>query len=247
MIYIRSNTADLCNLILLKPVGRILALSLFLIATGCANTSNVQKSATLRSDDGSVDILIMPLDVELSLLTATGLQELNAEWTENATRFMKTAIDEKLADSNFHALSYDTPTQDPKSDLVQLEKLHEAVGGAVMLHHFLGVNLPSKKGGFDWSLGEKAQLLGEQNDADYALFIYFRDSYSSAGRVALQVVALLAGAAVPGGEQQGFASLVDLNSGDLIWFNYLRSATGDARKPETAKKTVTNLLDNFPS
>ena len=49
-----------------------------------------------------------------------------------------------------------------------------------------------------------------------------------------------------GGEQHGFASLVDLRSGDIVWFNRLLSVVGDLRTEEPAAKTVSQLLEGLP-
>ena len=79
-----------------------------------------------------------------------------------------------------------------------------------------------------------------------ALFIYINDSYSSGGRIlAIFAVAIL-GVGMSGGQQAGFASLVDLSNGDVVWFNYLNSTTGDLRTEEPALKTVELLLKDLP-
>jgi hypothetical protein len=82
--------------------------------------------------------------------------------------------------------------------------------------------------------------------ADYALFVYLRDSYTSPGRAALMVAAALFGVGLQGGVQLGFASLVDLQTGQIVWFNRLVSPVGDLRTPEAAEKAVQELLVNNP-
>jgi hypothetical protein len=47
---------------------------------------------------------------------------------------------------------------------------------------------------------------------------------------------------IGGGSQQAYASLVDLRTGDVVWFNFLQSQIGDIRKPEGAAKLVERLL-----
>ena len=47
--------------------------------------------------------------------------------------------------------------------------------------------------------------------------------------------------------QQGFASLVDLRNGDIVWFNKLFSQTGEIREAEPAKDTVKELLTGCPA
>ena len=53
--------------------------------------------------------------------------------------------------------------------------------------------------------------------------------------------------AVTGGQQIAFASLVDLKTGDVIWFNMLGSTVGDIHTPEGANHMVTKLLESINS
>ena len=64
--------------------------------------------------------------------------------------------------------------------------------------------------------------------------------------VALIMVGALLGVGVQGGSQVGFASLVDLNSGNVVWFNRLARAEGDLRKPAKAQDAIDHLLDEIP-
>ena len=48
-----------------------------------------------------------------------------------------------------------------------------------------------------------------------------------------------------GGIQQAFVSLVDLKTGNVVWFNYLVSPVGDIRTPEGAAKMVDKLLETM--
>jgi hypothetical protein len=45
-----------------------------------------------------------------------------------------------------------------------------------------------------------------------------------------------------GGVQAAFASLVDLKTGQVVWFNFLASQTGDIRTADGAETMVTALL-----
>jgi hypothetical protein len=93
---------------------------------------------------------------------------------------------------------------------------------------------------------------------DYALFLYAEDSFASTGRIALQVLGVagcVVGFCAPnigGGGQFAYASLVDLRSGEVVWFNVLQAGTqiaginmGDIRKPEGAAQMVERLLDRM--
>ena len=49
-----------------------------------------------------------------------------------------------------------------------------------------------------------------------------------------------------GGRQMAFASLVDLNNGNIIWFNGYYRSFGDVRDLENARDTVNKLFEEFP-
>lgn len=216
-----------------------------LITSGCANTTALKTSnATLPS--GPKKVVVMPMDVELSLLTASGLTEPKAEWTENAIRFMNNGLKQKLGKSNNQVSFYKNNAATVQSSLVQLEKLHQATGYTILTHDLM-MPLPSKKASTEpRTLGPAAIELSKETGADYGLFIFIRDTYTSGGRAALMFFAAAAGVGVQGGTQVGFASLVDLKSGNIVWFNRLISGTGDLRNEADADKTVTNLLTGLP-
>lgn len=99
----------------------------------------------------------------------------------------------------------------------------------------------------NWSMGESVRTVKGKTGADYALFTFIRDSYASGGRVAAAVFLAALGVGIQLGTQQGYASLVDLNSGQIVWFNRLRSVRGDMREPEKAAQTLDWLLGEFPA
>jgi hypothetical protein len=96
--------------------------------------------------------------------------------------------------------------------------------------------------------------LGRATGMDYALFLYAQDSIASTGRVALQVLGIagcFVGFCAPqgGGGQTAYASLVDLRTGEVVWFNVLQTgsqlpglAFGDIRTPEGSAQMVERLL-----
>jgi len=233
----------------------VIVLALFLGA--CSTATNLKTSPLSAANDAKNEqlqapkkILVMPLDVELSLLTAAGLSEPKAEWTEKAISHITEILKSALQQGGDTIQFYERSENSADSDQVQLEKLHQATGFSILMHDMGQLPLPSRaadKNPSAWSLGPKAKLLAEETGADYALFTFVRDSYSSGGRKALMAIASLLGGGIQGGTQVGFGSLVDLSSGEIVWFNRLMSATGDLREKEAAELSVSYLLQNFPS
>jgi hypothetical protein len=193
-------------------------------------------------------VAVMPSDIELFSISAGGVSEPRADWTEAASKYFKAA----LLDKN-RTLGLDTVVVSDKDadDFAELNSLHAAIARAIAVHHFgpASLHLPTKDGKLDWSLGEEVQAIKKATGADYALFSWIRDGYASAERQAAMVaIAVLSlGRAVPGGgAQTGYASLVDLNTGRVLWFNRLRRGSGDLREADKAAETLEALLSGFP-
>lgn len=217
----------------------------------CTQTKSFQAAAPVTSSGPPPEatVLLMPVDVEVSRLTASGLEEPNAEWTRQGRQNVIAAVQSSLRERRGTIVPYET--QDDLSLVApeheQLFKLHEAVGSNIILHKYVpGGGLPTTSERFEWTLGRGARALKETYGADYALFVFARDSLSSSGRVALMFTAALFGVAVPGGRQDAFASLVDLDSGDIVWFNVLTSGVGDLREVDSAHRAVETLLSDAP-
>ena len=224
-----------------------------LVLVGC--TAQAQRTAeTLERGapiTGEHRILLMPIDVELSELQASGLLEPKAAWTEQARTHLTAALDDKLKDieGRLIRLEEEDPNYADDDLQVQLMKLNEAVGMSIMLFQYQNVpvtQLPTKKDSFDWTLGPDVRYLKEKYDADYALHLFVRDSYSSGGRAALIAIGILFGVGIQGGTQIGFASLVDLETGQVVWFNRLARGSGDLRTAEAAQSSTDILMTDFP-
>jgi hypothetical protein len=238
-------------------------LALTLIATSTVHAITAPKTATTSTGEKikiSGSVVVIEPDIELSLITAGGLPEPRKEWSDAARRLypqaVKTLINSK---GGSQKPDYDVPDDlDPNSRQGQILRLNQAVAFSIAQYSVTGSVLATKKDPktgkplMDWSLGEGVVELHQATGADYALFTYVRDSYSSGGRKALRVFAMLAGAAlgsyvdIGGGQQIGVATLVDLRTGQVVWHNVMAKQTGDLRDEKGTKATVDQLLKGLP-
>lgn len=223
------------------------------LCVGIGLSACVQVPGTVRVDPAAqsmrgAKVLIMQPDVEVSELTVGGLLEPNAAWTAAAERNIDRALETVLAEQGANWVHLNPNGKLIRKPAVsQLVKLHGAVGASILFHGYPGgLPLFNKKGKFDWTLGKDAAILGKAYKADYALFVYFRDSFSSDARVALNVLTAIVGAGVRGGQQLGFASLVNLRTGKIVWFNIMARGTGDLREAEAAVDASQVLLAELP-
>ena len=231
-----------------KPLIPILLLCL----TGCVGPKQ-QTSLGYVPPAGNQKIILMRPDIAVDALTVGGLLERREDWTVTARDNVLNSLQAQQAKRG-GAMQVAITRADAGSDeatVIDLNKLHAAVGQSVILHKFsVGGALPTKKDVFDWTLGDLAVRYGAQSGYDYALFLYARDSFSTGGRVALQTIGALGcivGVCVipTGGTQQAFASLVELKSGKLVWFNHVISTAGDIRTPQGADALVAKLLEGM--
>lgn len=241
---------ELTNFMLRSKNGlgaKTLLLLFTVTVTACAHTQT-QKIKTYKISVSNPAVLLMPVDIKLTELSAGGILETRADWTTSARNRVQNGLQSALQSKDTRLVRYTKPesgkTQYAQSQLI---KLHEVVGGVISLYTVLpAAEPPTKKDRFEWTLGPGAVALHDHYNADYALFVHIRDSYATAGRKALIIAGILFGVGVAGGNQVGYATLVDLRTGRIVWFNRLSNPSGDLRTAASAKLVVKNLLSGIP-
>jgi hypothetical protein len=228
-----------------------------LALAGCVQTRQFA-DLEFAPPEGDYSLIVMRPDVQVGLLTTGGMVEPRADWTDQARGNLLRALAEQQAGRGGRTRILETREGIPgvaAETIADLERLHAAVGNSIALHKYLGLTLPTKRRrGVDWTLGEDAVKFGRATGMDYALFLHAEDSFASGGRVALQVLGIAGcfiGFCAPqgGGGQSAYASLVDLRTGEVVWFNVLQTNSqvpgvqfGDIRTPEGAAQMVERLL-----
>jgi hypothetical protein len=244
----------------MRRYGVALALALSVSLSGCVQTRQFA-DVDFAPPQGDYRLLVMRPDVTVNWLTAGGLPEPRADWTEQARANIINALRAQQAQRGGKAqvLSRRNELQGVSADTVaDLERLHSAVGNSIALHKYMGAYLPTKRGkGIEYTLGSDAVEVGRKTGYEYALFLYAQDNIASSGRTALQVLGI-AGCAIGfcspsgGSSQMAYASLVDLRTGEVVWFNVLQTGSqlpgvkfGDIRTPQGAAQMVDRLLDRM--
>src|SRR5262245_5410456 len=224
--------------------------ALALIMLACADPAQAQSknlAPGFASLPKGATVAIMPTDIELFSISAGGVFEPKADWTEAASKHFRDALMQKNRTLGLSAIEL---AQKDAEEADEINSLHGAIARAIAMHHFGNLKLPTKDGKLDWSMGDSVQPIKKATGADYALFSFVRDSYASDERKAAMVaiaILTLGRAALSMGAQTGYASLVDLNTGRIVWFNQLMRGTGDLRESEKAAETIEALLREFPA
>lgn len=238
--------------------GLGLALVAGVALAGCVQTKQYA-DLQFTPPQGDYKLLVLRPDVTVGSLTTGGMVEPRADWTDQARASIVDALRAQQATRGGKVTIVEHRNELPgvaEQELADVERLNAAVDEAIVEHKYLGDYLPTKRRtGLDWTLGEDAVQLGRKTGYDYALFLHAEDEVGSGGRIALGVIGL-AGCAVGfcapnvGGQQQlDYASLVDLKTGQVVWFNVVFAGSqvpgikfGDLRTPEGAAQMVDRLL-----
>lgn len=214
--------------------------------------SAVKQGFELQAESGKRILVFRPA-VSVGSQSTGGMFEPNAEWTEQAKGNIQMALEELQARLGNEVVEAPEAFGEDARAVEEHMALFAAVSQAVIEYQFfVGNRLPTKKKDnkadvFDWSLGNGVANLPGADRADYGLFVFNKDAYGSTGRKILQAVALLGpGIAVKSGEHVGYAGLVDLRTGDLLWLNADGAMGGDVREAEGSLKRVRQLLEEFP-
>ena len=208
---------------------------------------------------GDYKLLVLRPDVTVGSLTTGGMVEPRADWTAQARTYIVQALRTQQASrgGNINVIEHRNQLSGvSEQELADVERLNFAVDQSIVQHKYLGDYLPTKRGNrLDWTVGEDAVRLGRKTGYDYALFLHAEDQVASGGRIALGLVGLagcIVGFCAPnigGAEQLDYASLVDLKTGEVVWFNVVLAGSqvpgikfGDLRTPDGAAQMVERLL-----
>ncbi len=226
----------------------------FVMVAGCRST-HVRTSgdfAEYGSLEGAKIVLVEP-EIQLYELKASGMPEPRADWSREAQQRLPQVFGEMLRQKNAILLPDYRPSPElpPEHRIRQVLALNQAVMSTIFLHSYQHVPLPTRgaarKKPLSWTLGPGVGEIRRVTGADYMLYVYVQDTYASSGRVAMMLLGLaLQVAILNGGQQAGIATLVDLRTGDVVWFNVLVDQLGDLRDAEGARNTARNLLKGLP-
>lgn len=243
-------------------------------AAGAAAKDYALQGYALPVDKPVTIVLIRP-DVNVGELQGGGLPQPNADWTNEARAQIEKALKTELARRNIQFASMEervaaAATADPitspaagqpvaalPADTVdQYRGLHAAVIDSILAHQYgtpgRGGKLPTKTNNFAYTMGPGTAALGRIAGANYGLFVMTNDQFASDSRKAMQVAGALGCLVgfcvlVSGGIHVSYVSLVELDTGNVVWFNLLRGSKGDVRNEDGAGDMVKAILSRMPS
>jgi len=230
---------------------------LMLALAGCAMTEpKVAPEALATGSVGSgarieeAKVLLLPPDLKVGEVGVAGQFKPRADWTEQAARNVMAALETKLA-GRVRLERIDEASLDPaeRADYERFATLARAVGQSIVAYG----QLPTRRDRFDWSVGETGWPLARSRGARYALLVQMVDTHASGELIGLNVAsfavaALGLPAVIRTGAHYGRADLVDLETGRVVWHNFMlsQSPVADLRTLSGAETAVEALLRALP-
>lgn len=131
-----------------RRVGAFAAVLALTLLAACTTTDT--RTAGLIADRPPADarVLLVQPDIQLAMLTASGMQEPRAEWTADARRNMQSTLEAALRTRGRPVVALDPETA-MEGRPGQLLRLNQAVGQSIIAFEYGPMRLPSKTGSFD--------------------------------------------------------------------------------------------------
>lgn len=235
-----------------RTIIAALAGAALIVSPAVAGVKSMTASGYALPTDKAVTIVVMRPDTDVGELQGGGLPQPNADWTKAARDNLVAALAANAKAKGLELKVIDEQSGEAGQMVADYTALHKAVADSVLAHKYYGAKLPTKKGKFDWTMGPGAAKLGELSGGNYALFLYTRDNFASASRKAMQVMGglgCLVGFCmiVTGGQHVAYASMVELSTGNVVWFNVLRGSKGDVREKDGAQGMVDAIMASMPT
>ena len=203
-------------------------------------------------------IVLLPARVEMFEVQAGGMEKME-DWAADAKAHLLASLQDHLkakASLTLDLIEEGRLAPDQEQALSGMQSMYEAVRQSIVQHTYPGrpdnpVNhlFDHKVDQFDYSLGEDVRALSK--DAHAYLAIQVLDYRRSKGLIALQAGAMIAGALlgvvpVPRGmPTESSLSLIDAETGDILWFYRFQSAY-DVRDRQGADQLLDEAFRSFP-
>lgn len=232
------------------------AILLCVVAAGCATgqTSIHRELAASVQRALPRKVLLLPVEIRVHEVSAGGVAEKIDAWSaaasDNAVRYIRHLA---VGRGAFELVESPPLSPEQKAQLEQHIALYEAVAGSAYLARASPIAVWKERArNFDYTLGAGLEPLAEHTGIDAAMIVIGSDYISSAGRKAAMVMGVLLGAlaggvVVPqGGISFVSVGVVDMRTGNLLWFGTDQSSTTDFRNERDLHDMLDRMFQTYP-
>jgi hypothetical protein len=241
----------------MSPSQILGVLGVVAVLAGCAATPNASLHESIA---GKAEqrmprkMLLLPADIRVHEISAGGVVEKVDDWTISASNHAMKSVREIAGSKSLFEPKEVPALADPEKQVLdQHLALYELVAASADFSKS-GPFAPwrERAKNFDYTLGPGLTELAERSDLDAALIVIGSDYISSSGRKATMALGILAAAltgvaVIPvGGTAYVSVGVVDLKSGNLLWFATSRGQTDDMRQEQQVRAVLDKLFTGYP-
>jgi hypothetical protein len=238
------------------PTIRFLLLACVIAIAGCATSHTTAVHQTLSGEHARAlphRLLLLPAEVRVHEVSAGGVVEKVDAWSESASKTATAHIREIGAARGYELTESPPLSPQDREVLQQHVALYSLVAGsAFFAQHSQAAAWRERGKTFDYSLGPGLKDLAEHTGLDAAVITVGTDYISSSGRRAAMLASVLVGIATgvvivpPAGVAFMSVGLVDLRTGDLLWFDTQQSQNIDLREEKDVKRAIDVIFETQP-
>ena len=227
--------------------------SLFLfVLTSCAPTTRYHSDLLTHRDE--IKKIAYTSKIKVYEVDAGGVKTLKHDYTEKAKENFDTAIEtvvqKKLKSSIIPLKQLDPDTEEK---LRELGILYLYISNGIRFNTLKYKDLSKSIENFNYPNLDEFSDVSKELGTDYFLFLWGVDHVSTGGRIAMQIAAVLIGAAVGVQVNPQFgvsilsAALVQQSTGELLWHNSLKGeGIYDFRNYDNVQNMLESLFDSIP-
>jgi hypothetical protein len=230
-------------------------LVVFIGLTGCATPGASTHTSLKQAPDRLLPkrVLLLPAEIRVHEISAGGVIEKVDAWSEQASAHVLADLRARTASGQpFQLVEMPSLNAEDKANLDQHAALYEVVAGTAFMAKSGHQVWRERTKEFDYTIGPGLKALADDAAIDAALITIGTDYISSSGRKAAMVmgaiVTVLSGviAAPAGGMAYLSVGIVDLRTGDLLWYDTARSQSVSLRDKESVHAMLSGMFATYP-
>lgn len=194
-------------------------------------------------------ILLLPPEIEISELSAGGVEEKRDDWGDQGKKNVEKALSELLQEKKVR-LKVLKENKKNKKEIEDINALYRAVAYSIYSHtKNMGYNpniFMQRIENFDYTIGSVEDLL-KREKADGLLIVYGADEISTSGRKVLRALKNIN--PFSQGERGDLTSMlisITDKKGDVLWFNTFVDGGHDLREAKSTLAFVEKALKQYP-
>lgn len=208
----------------------------------------VLANETLVAPQGK--LLVLPLNVEVKEVSASGMAEVVPRWTDQAKNNIASVLNEKKYSllKGYELVGLPALNAQEQEQLELYVNLGKTVWlNSTIMTRFGGPAWSHKIKSYDYTVGPGLRFLAEKTGVDKGLLLIGEDVHTTAGRKAFSLLAAAFGVVVPMGHKMVVANVVDLNTGDILWSNlHINTGTDSLLARADVAEALAGVFKKYP-